>query len=830
MLKHYLIVALRNLIKHKINSLIKVLGLALGLAAALLVMIVNYSELTWDRFWPDAEQIYMVSTKASGRTPPTMDSMGEANFQQVREQLAKQFWMTQLAPTQTSVRVQENNSDSAVSHRISINRVDPDFLTIFPARVIQGDISAFAQNPNSAVISQVIAEQLFGKKNPLGKTVELTLEPTLEQRESGALPQLYPVTIIAVVDIDNPRSHIMPALFFPQIDYPQMDPDKPGYMRETYIKSRQAMAPSAIEAALNAAAEAMLPADEHLRKLRRTEYVLMPITERHMHDTNSDGNQKRVVILSVLGVLILIVAISNFINLSLAGYVSRQKEVALRRIQGARVRQLFWQYWLETLIYIVLACLGALIICELLVPQLRAELQMPLVDGIFVSPLLALLCALIVLAVAFIIALYPAVYFSRINAATILRANRSTENPVSIMTRKLLLVVQFFAVGALIVGLASIRLQLNVIDAYEPGYKTKDIVMTINQGTPPSAEKLLVIKQQIAQLPGVIASAAVLGDIPGRQELIMEINSRVNEQEQVLNVMFDWIADADYFSTLGIQQIAGTRELLEASFKPVAGTGQINPDMGVILCRTTAARLGFATPEAALGQSIGLFRQPGAPNVATGKVVAVVENAHIGSHKKPPMDCMFIALSRVAGSGMPFAVNFAHAPTEQDINAVKKIWEESTGALPHHWLFSGSLADRYKNERRVQLFVSGFALAALAIGLLGIYGITALSTQKRAREIALRKLHGANQWQIIALLNRDFALLVMLANLLAWPCAIYLINIWLEDFHRHFLLSLWLPVFCVAALGLSLLMVWLTATAHSFATGRMRPAEVLRDE
>ncbi len=830
MLKHYLIVALRNLIKHKINSLIKVLGLALGLAAALLVMIVNYSELTWDAFWPDAEQIYMVSTKTSGRTPPSMDLMGEANFQQVREQLAPQFWMTQLALTQTSVSVQENDSTSAVSHRINISRVDPNFLTIFPARVIQGDTSAFAQNPNSAVISQSVAEQLFGNNNPLGKTVELTLEPSLEQRESGALPELYPVTIIAVVDIDNPRSHISPALYFPQVDYPQMDPNKTGYMRDTYIKARQSMTPAAIEAALNAAAEATLPEDENLRKLRRLEYKVMPITQRHMRDTNSDGNKKRVVILSVLGVLILIVAISNFINLSLAGYVSRQKEVALRRIQGARVLQLFGQYWLETLIYILLACLGALIICELLVPQLRVELQMPLVNGIFVSPLLALLCGVIVLVVAFIIALYPAVYFSRINSASILRANRSTENPVSIITRKLLLVVQFFAVGTLIVGLASIRLQLNQIDAYEPGYKTKDIVMTNNQGTPPSAEKMLVIKQQIAQLPGVIASAFVMGDVPGRQELIMEISSKVNEQEQALNVMFDWIADADYFSVLGIPQIAGTRELLEASFNPVTNTGQLNPDMGVILCRTTAARLGFVTPESALGQTIGLFRQPGVPNIASGKVVAVVENAHIGSHKKPPMDCMFMALSRVAGNGFPFAVNFSSAPSEQDINAIKKIWEEHTGTAPHHWLFSGSLADRYKNERRVQLFVSGFALAALAIGLLGIYGITALNTQKRAREIALRKLHGANQWQIIGLLNRDFSLLVLVANLLAWPCAIYLISVWLEDFHRHFLLSLWLPLFCAAALGISLLMVWLTATAHSFETGRMRPAEVLRDE
>jgi hypothetical protein len=113
--------------------------------------------------------------------------------------------------------------------------------------------------------------------------------------------------------------------------------------------------------------------------------------------------------------------------------------------------------------------------------------------------------------------------------------------------------------------------------------------------------------------------------------------------------------------------------------------------------------------------------------------------------------------------------------------------------------------------------------------MLGVYGMTALSTQKRAREIALRKLHGANAWQIVGLINRDFSKIVIAANLIAWPLAVYLASSWLENFHRHISLSLWLPLFCGLALGLCLLVVWLTATAHSFTQGRLRPAEVLRD-
>lgn len=828
MLKHYLAIALRNLVKQKINSAIKIVGLALGIAATMLVMIVNYSELTWDSFWKEADQVYMVRSNPNGTL---FDLMGDFDFQQVREQLVAQLWMTQIEFSQSSVGIPVSGNGSPVSHRINISKVDPDFLSIFQPKVISGDTNDFSKNPNSAVISQTVAKKLFGNENPIGKVVLLSLEPPIEKKQAGVLPEIFSVTIIAVVDIDSPRSNITPALFFPKLDYPVMQREQARFMRDTYIKPKHAMTSAEIHAALQAVAEANLPAQEPLRQLSRVDYSLMPITDIHMKNLKSDGNQKRVVILSLLGVLILAVAISNFISLGLAGYVARQKEVALRRIQGAGILQLLWQYWLETIVYVLLACLLALVICELIAPHLTAELQIPLVESIFVNPLLIFWCALIVLAVSIIVALYPAAYFSRINAATILRANRSTETNASIYTRKILLVVQFVAMSALVIGLISIHLQLKIINNYEPGYKTKDIVMLINQSDiVPGIEKFGVIKQQFAQIPGFVAAAPILGDIPGGQELMMEIGAEKNDQSLSLNVMFDWIADADYFAAFGMQQIAGATELLQASFKPPSSNGRLNPDMNVILCRSTAMHLGFATPEAAIGQSIQLFKQRNVSGLTEGKVVAVVENSHLGSHKKAPMDCMFIALNRVVVGAMPIAVSFNRTLDQQDINAVKKIWEDHTGKPPHQWLFANALADRYKNERRIQLFVSGFALVALIIGLLGIYGITALSTQKRAREIALRKLHGASRWQIVSILNRDFSLLVIAANMIAWPVAIYLVNNWLQDFHKHISLMHWLPVLCLSALGICLLIVWIAATGHSLTISRLRPTEVLRED
>lgn len=831
MFKHYLIIALRNLVNNKINSAIKIIGLGLGLAAVLTVIIVNYSELTWDSFWQDADQIYLVRSESRiGNRQEVWDSISEIHYPQLRASLNDQLWMTKIESSGTEVSLVNANEPLSLPKPMPITQVDPDFLAIFQPEILAGDLSTFAERPDVAFISQTLAKQIFGKESPIGKILEFRLPPTIAQQQSGEQPALQQVRIIAVVDINNSRSHIKPAIFFPRLQNPPISPDQAFMMRETYVKTKKGLGASDIEALLNKTNEASFSKDEE-NKYGRVNYSLMPITERHMNDNTSKGNRARAVILSLLGIVILIVAIGNFISLGLAGYIARQKEVALRRMQGAGIAQLVAQYWLENLVYVAAAFLLALIICELLLPHLAGLLQFPLVDGIFVSPVLALICAAIVLLVSFLIACYPAIYFSRMNPAIILRANRSTETPVSIITRKVLLLVQFIALASLVIGLAAIHSQLKFINQYQPGYKTQGIVMFIPQGNSGLGNSQReTLKQQLVQMPGFIAAASPMGDIPGRGEQTMNISSNVNDELHEHSVIYDWLIDANYFDAYGIGLIAGTKESIATSLNKPYSSEQSDPVMNVILCRSTTVALGFASPQEALGQTIKIYEKSGMPYTPPAKIIGVIENVHIGDHKKAPMDCMYMTLSSTGLGSMPLAVSLDHEPSVQEIENIKTLWSNAAGTPPHHWLFSNSLADRYRNEQRLQLFMSGFALVALIIGLLGIYGITALNTQKRAREIALRKLHGAKQWQIIRLLNRDFSLIAILANVIAWPMAIYAVGVWLENFYQHFSLLLWLPIFCAMALIISLLVVWFTVTLHSLSIGQLRPAEVLRDE
>lgn len=832
MFKHYLIIALRNLVKNKINSAIKVVGLGLGLAAVLTVILVNYSELTWDSFWQDADQIYLVRSESRiGNRQDIWDGISEVNYPQLRASLNDQLWMTKIESSNTQVSLLVENEIIPQPKPMPITQVDPDFLAIFQPEVLAGDLSDFAQHPDTAIISQTIAKQIFGQENPLGKLLQFRPSPTVAQQQSGEQPALQQVRIIAVIAIDNSRSHIRPAIFFPRLQNPPLPLDQQAYIRETYLKAKSSFEANHIETLLNKAGEAIVANAEEDNKHIRPSFSLMPITERHMNDNASDGNRTRVVALSLLGMLILIVAIGNFISLGLAGYVARQKEVALRRMQGAGISQLIAQYWLENLVYVAAAFLLALIVCELFLPQLAGLLQFPLVEGIFVSPLLTLICGAMVILVSLLIACYPALYFSKMNPAIILRANRSTETPASIITRKVLLLVQFVALVSLVIGLATIHSQVKLLTQYQPGYKTEGIVMFIGQGNIGLGNlQRETLKHELAKMPGFIAAASPMGEIPGSQEHTMNISAKVNDELQERTVIYDWVADADYFETYGIALIAGTKENILTSLNKPFSREQNGPSFDTILCRATAAALGFSSPQEAIGQTIDVFKQPGMPHSPSSKIIGVVENVHIGDHRKAPMDCMYMTLNAFSVGVMPFAMNFDHELSEQEIDSIKNLWTNAAGTPPHHWLFANALADRYRNEQRLQLFMSGFALVALIIGLLGIYGITALNTQKRAREIALRKLHGAKQWQIIRLLNRDFSLIAILANVIAWPMAIYAVSTWLENFHQHFSLVLWLPVFCIAALAISLLVVWITVTLHSLSIGHLRPAEVLRDE
>ncbi|HSC67687.1 MAG TPA: ABC transporter permease [Cellvibrio sp.] len=825
MVKHYLLIAMRNLLNDKLNSAVKIFGLALGLAASLIVVIVNYSELTWDSFWPEAEQIHLVRTESvvNGKTQ-LLDRVSIEVIDLAKETMADSLWITPLIASNVTAVVEKTGGTAPLVQEVLINHVTPDFLSIFNPTVIAGDTRNFSNDPYTLLINQSTAKLIFGQENPLGKIITINHPPQPGDSQSSPSTQQY--KIIAIVDVDEPRSQIRAGLFAPYRAQPQGESSdrRISYSWPTYIKAKKPLANEQILELLNEHVAAKLP---QLNPHDRINLLLLPLVDQHLDSVESTGSRQRVLILYSLGLLILWIAVSNYINLAIAGYVTRQKETALRRIQGANICSLFLQYWLESFLLVLLSGFIALIMVELSIPSVVNLLNLPLATNSFSDPLLTTAIAGLLLAVSLVLAAYPTFYFSRITPALILRANRSTENRLSLYTRKALFVVQFIGVSFLLIALAAIALQLNQLANYQPGYQTDRIAFFIHRDTRAlNTGQLNSLKQQINAVPGVVSSSRMLGVIPGDGSGPMEVNRLIGNQPYKVELASAWVADSDYFATYAIALVAGN------SFptKLTDTTTDNHSRMTAVLCRSALAPLGFKSADDAIGNNIDLFRRPDQPKGVDVKVVGVTEDVHLGNHHKAPLPCLFISFDLDPSANTPYAVRFEHAPTEQQLEAIQTIWADITGNKPHHWLLENSLADQFKIERTLEKFLYGFAAVALVIGLLGIYGAAAINAQKRTKEIALRKLHGASQFKIVTLLNRDFALLVILANLIAWPLAFYVAARWLENFYRHFDLWLWLPLFSATNLLLCLGLTWLTVSGHALLIAKTKPAHALRNE
>ncbi|HSX50191.1 MAG TPA: ABC transporter permease [Cellvibrio sp.] len=828
MVKHYLLIALRNLLNDKLNSAVKISGLALGLAASLIVVIVNYSELTWDSFWPEAEQIQLLRTESvvNGKVQ-LFDRVSAEVMDLTKETMTDSIWITPLIATNVTAVVGKTDGIAPLVQEVLINHVTPDFLSIFNPTVIAGDTRNFSNDPYTLLINQSTAKLLFGQENPLGKIITINHPPQPGDSQGSPATQQY--KIIAIVDIDEPRSQIRAGLFVPYRAQPQSEPSerRVSYSWLTYIKAKKPSADEQIVDLLNQNVAAKLPQthpQDHIK------FSLLPLVDQHLDGIETQGSRQRVLVLYSLGLLILWIAVTNYINLAIAGYVKRQKETALRRIQGAGIRSLFLQYWLESFLLVLLAGFIALIMAELSIPSVINLLNLPLATNIFSDLFLTASIAGLLLFVSLVLAAYPTLYFSRITPALILRANRSTENRLSLYTRKILFVVQFIGVSFLLIALASIALHLSQLSHYQPGYQTDRIALFINRDVRAmNAGQLNTLRQQINAVPGVVSSSRMLGVIPGDGSGTMEVNSLIGNQPYKVELASSWVADSDYFATYAIPFLAGDTFPTKLTNQNNNATQSQN-SMTAVLCRSALAPLGFKSADDAIGNNIDLFRRPDQPKGVDVKVVGVTQDVHLGDHRKAPLPCMFISFDLDATANTPFAVRFERAPTEQQLEAIQSIWKDITGNRPHHWLFENSLADQFKIERTLEKFLYGFALVALLIGLLGIYGIAAINAQKRTKEIALRKLHGASQFKIVTLLNRDFSLLVILANVITWPLAFYAVAQWLENFYRHFDLWLWLPIFSATSLLLCLGLTWLTVSGHALLVAKTKPAHALRDE
>ena len=819
MFKHLLIIAARNFFNNKIASVIGVLGLSIGLTVSTIIFIINYSELTWDGFWPNANRTYKIESISDYETKKTRS---ESLFGALRDPLKEYFPEIQYAGrvVMTPSIIRREGAASEQDEN-SVTAIDKDILHIFPPTVLAGDLNNFYKDNKAIILSRYNAEKYFGNEDPIGQTLTLR---RLSRSLSNTTFDETDYKVVAVIENTSQRSDIVFSIvnhFTPEPLSAEEYVNWTLSSTNTFIQIKRDSNIEALKSRLNNFVDKYVPLTVASASRKSSDnFRISPINIKDVHTQGAhrEDNLQRVWTLSALGLVILSLAAINYINLATARGISRQKEIALRKTMGAKQRQIIMQFLAESVLITLVAFLLALIFAEAIIPIIKNSLNLTLDNYYLADPRLLIGLISFTLLVGVIAGAYPAFYVSRIKPALILKANKSLETETSTRLRKNLITLQFFISGTLLSVILLMAAQLNLALNFNPGYQTKNILF-LNSATLVHSDSgaINALKSELQKIPGVEIVARSIQNLPGAMKINGIATSLNQKPEDALPINIIPNADPQEFSLFNISIVAGT------SFKE--GTDPDNYMNSVILNHQALNNFGFTSAQDAIGKSLVLHMPNGKKHPTT--VIGVISNVHLDTHNQPALPALFWH-PKVSTSTI--GIRYAGKDRNDIVARAKALWKNLLGVTPVEAFIEDLVAEQYANQILISKFIIAFTAIAMLISSLGLYALALLATQKRAREISLRKIHGASTGGIMYLLIRQFTLPVAIANIAAWPIALYLINRWLENFNQRIDLWVWGPVYCLAAGALAILIAWLTVGGQAYWVARAKPLDALREE
>jgi putative ABC transport system permease protein len=809
---NYLIVGLRAMRSNLLYTVINISGLAIGIAAAILIFLYVRHETGYDRWIPDSERIHQLQTRIKVMGPEPIDS-AQAPYvaaAALRREFAEIEAVTAASSGRSTVKIGNEPLDRPILF------ADPNFLAFFDLPFVRGDGRTALNDPASLVVTQKEAAALFGTADPVGRTVEV---------ETDGRKRALRITGV-IADLP-PNSHLDLALvarFDPAAANPAFPPW--GAM-DSYVYAR--LRPGATADPINA----RMPAFEK-RNLgpfdQAFDYRLAPIRGLHLGPPMQGalrpvGDPVAVKAFAIIAGLILLIACFNFTNLATARASRRAREVGLRKALGASRRQLLQQFMAESMLFAAVGTVGGLVLVELLLPWFNRLLGLELGLVYFRGTSILLPALGLTLLVGTVSGLYPAVYLSGFQPGRVLRATALIGASGSGRLRQGLVVGQFAVAIALIVCAGIVYAQTRFARQANPGFEPRGLLVVENLWMPGAAPAARTLRDEIAKLPGVTGVALSGSALTGGMRAAGGVRRPGAKDAENLEM-----ASIDYgaLATLGIPLVAG-RDLSPAtaadtvprSASLAIRTGRPAPTQSrfnVLLDRTAARRLGFGDPAKAIGQEVVMAQ-------GHGDIIGIVGDVRSGSLRDPPAATLYL---RDEANFSSLVVRYDRTDPAALSRAVERMWRKVAADVPFKASFvEDALAKYYDADAvRGQVFAIAAALA-VTIACLGLFGLAAFTIERRKLEIAVRKVFGARDRDIAALMVYQFSRPVLLANLVAWPVAWWLMRDWLNGFSERIALH---PGWFVAAGALALLIAALTIFGHALRVSRTRPALVLRNE
>jgi putative ABC transport system permease protein len=827
MFRNYLTVGFRSLTKSRGYAVINLLGLALGLAACLLLLLYVRYETSYDSWLPDHDRIFQVQATWHEDGQPVSPS--QSSPQPVRDTIAGGFPQIEAVTVaqQGQLQIVRDGQPLYVDELY----VDPAFFDIFQLDFLRGSAKTALPNVTSIVFTETEAMKQFGSIDVLGQVVT--------ERLSGGKTYDYKVT--GVIKDPPKNSHLKLATLARFNPLPEQQQSWGQMSQSHYVKLRPGADPRAINAALPAWEKRVIPTQLFGGQVRSRADVmdlkLVNVGAIHLGEAQqgamTPGNDARTIAtFAIVAVLILVMACINFINLSTARAGQRAREVALRKVLGASRRQLVTQFMGESLLLVGLAMLIALALVEIATPMLSAYLDLDLQfryfgEGGFLLPAIGLM-----IAVGLVGGLYPAFYLSRFQPAQVLKANKSAADPQGSGGLRSVLVVSQFAISiGLIICTAIVYSQTQYVQTVDPGFEREGLIQIAGASRLESEAAYQGMKRELLRVPGVVAAARTNMGVAAENKTIQSV--QVPGRSEPISNGFYW-ADPDYFSTMGMRLLAGRtlseRFANDRSISPGSGSGDgqgpnplVTRGLNVVINRNAAMQWGFGSPQAAVGKQVKIGI--GGGEMVPTTVVGVVEDTRFRS-ARDPVEPLIFGFDPERTSQI--AVRYRAGNPAETMAGLERVWHRSFAEFPFQGAFAEDLvAELYEGDRRRGMIFAAFAILAVVIACLGLFGLASFTTERRTKEIGIRKVLGAKVRDIVRLLTWQFSKPVVVANLVAWPIAWWVMRDWLNTFDLRIALT---PGPFVMAGLIALGIAIGTVAGHALKVARLNPIHALRYE
>ncbi len=800
MLRNYIKVIIRNVVKQKAYTFINIAGFAVGLATCILILLYLIHELSYDNFHSNADRIYRIGVEGnlSGENvkyPLSNLGTGPAMLKDYEE--VESFTRLYGLP-RIPVKYGEN---SFFEERLAY--VDPRFFEVFSFSLIQGNPKKALEAPYSIILTRDMAEKYFGDDNPLGKQLKLN--------------NRYDYNVTGVIENFPENSHLkVDFLCSIETFYVINDRDVEewtNFNNYTYLLLRENVSAGAFVSKFPAFIENYLP---NLKKLLGGElnYFIQPVTDIHLHSNlgyELPGNSDiaYVYIFSAIALFILLIACINFMNLATARSAGRAKEVGLRKVMGAEKQMLVKQFLAESMLTCVVSLIVAVGLIRLALPFFNSISGMKLKIPFGEIPWLIPAFIGFTLVTGLLAGSYPAFFLSAFEPVTVMRGTLKS-GAASNKFRSVLVIVQFVISIVLLSGTGVMLNQLRFMKNKNLGFNKENVIVIpiLDQSI---RESIREIKSEIRSHSDVIDVCAA-SDLPGNYPdySVFVPEGYTLEQTQLMHRIN---GDTDLVTTLGMKIIAGRNFSIEFS---------TDPDDAIIINEVAAKKYGWDNP---IGKKIGFFSGDEMKEVRYRNVIGVVQDFHVRSlHDK----ILPLLLTNESGYLEEIAVRINAGSVSGVLDFLKEKWTKFDPNRPFDYYFlDRNFNQQYQSDESLQKIIGCFTLFAIFIACLGLYGMASFMAEQRFREIGVRKTLGASVPNIIVLISKDVVKLIIIANIIALPIAYYVFHRWLESFAYHTQISA--LTFLVSA-ALVFFIGYSTTAYQSIKAALLNPVEAIRAE